>query len=352
VIVDIQETQDVEITMDWSYPRAWASMPDPGTYMQIEDGFPVGSPAFPADFNGYLEVRVLNDLVQPTSTATVPVNVYVSCDDLQLAFPKSNNMPAERGYTYTASKEVTRDTINRMEEDTDHIHEEHFGEKILSFRSLLKRYCTSTMRNHTSSTTGAVFWELEEYLYPRPSCQIASAATPDTTINQWSFWNYLRYAYLGMRGGMRHRVILNTDDTPASGYDYVRARLLPPNAITTNTPGLGELPSASLLVGNLTNNFRAMPEGTVNYHVLSNGGIEVEVPYYSNNLFQFASSYDEGYTAETDLDYGLSPFYAAFWNVNIGATSATGKIMYSMVDTAVAEDFQFLRYLGAPFYTI
>merc|ERR1712159_476978 len=119
VILDIQNGQTVTIKCDWAATRSWANMPPPSQDRLLYDGTlnqenpysnnqswnycgQASDNVFVPDYqgssdnNGVLEVRVLNELVQPTPDATVTINVYAWSDDMEYARPSAEGMDFQR----------------------------------------------------------------------------------------------------------------------------------------------------------------------------------------------------------------------------------------------------------------
>jgi hypothetical protein len=298
VILDLQESQEICLEFDWAHPRAWAETTFCNPQLPLASLLDsTDSEAFPDDFsqaslNGYLEVRPLNELVQPTDLSSIMVNVYVSCPDLQVAFPNTTAIPDSRLFVFTESKEVSSETINPTGSSNDKIYLEHFGEKVLSFRSLLKRYTTAAYyESNVAEAADSGFYTLVQPIYPG----LASPITSDDEIldheslGERTIYQYLRQAYLGVRGGMRFRVIPTKKGAKPSTSDYVRVSLLPPDI--PQTIGFVDYVTGlvrSVVKGLPTYNLTANLEGTVNHHLLSNGGVEFETPFYSNNIFAFS----------------------------------------------------------------
>jgi hypothetical protein len=254
------------------------------------------------------------------------------------------------------------------------------GEKIVSFRNLLKRYQTTSnpgIAFTTSAGDVAVFGDLDGSCIPQTTSGYyqntdtggvePSLASEEINANLFSF---LRYAFMGMRGSMKHRLKLVGDFT-SNPTDYI--------TVTLRDSKLGFVPGVAsnrrlspiyrqetvditaLTLGSslgLSRSFKSGIEGTINYHLLSNGGVEFVTPYYSSNLWQpaFNSGTNNPESEQRDqtinsqmLSGNVSRFTYCFTgelaNRPTGEDTAVG-VMYH--DTAIGEDFQFLRFQGAP----
>jgi len=143
-IVDIQETQTVDVCVGWAHPRAWATTTDAsGNCANYANTFDpsVGDEST----NGVLYIVPFTELTSPNN-GDVEVNVYARCDNLMLQQPDSAFLPLRRKFT-TESEALNGDvscvTLNKSTANTDNISLHHFGEQVLSFRTLLKRYVTT-----------------------------------------------------------------------------------------------------------------------------------------------------------------------------------------------------------------
>jgi len=491
VILDIQNGQTVTIKCDWAATRSWCNMPPPSQDLPLFDGILnqenpysnnqswfysgqssanlfVADNQGSSDNNGVLEVRVLNELVQPTPDATVTINVYAWSDDMEYARPSAEGidfgrvlLPAQfnqydlaetmlvfkqallagvavpvsgfddidineigisvqpsdiLGATFTAQgflyvveywqTPVAEDAIcganivppvavtpesavvvseepiviNPGNSSHKDIHVDHMGEKIVSFRNLLKRYQTTSNPGIAfSSSAGdvAVFGTLDGSCIPQTTSGYyqntdTGGVEPTLANNEINanLFSYLRYAFMGMRGSMKHRLKLIGDFT-STPTDYITVTLrdsqlgfTPGTAIQRRlsplyrqeTVDITDLTLGSSL--GLTREFKSGIEGTINYHLLSNGGVEFVTPYYSSNLWQpaFNSGTNNPESEQRDqtinsqmLSGNISRFTYCFTgelaNRPTGEDTAVGVLYH---DTAIGEDFQFLRFQGAP----
>lgn len=342
IILDIQEAQDITIEVDWAMRNSWGEAPiehkpseppsDIGSLPAVFDGFRSNLQA-----NGNLQVRVLNELVQPTPTSGVSVNVYVSCPDLELNRMTSMELPTDRTI-YSESELVTiNDTGSQV---SPAMFLDHFGERLVSFRSLMKRYTTSAYAFKNISITGPAHLSVVGTLYPETALR-TNAPTP-SSVNATNLFQYLRAAYMGVRGGMRYRITQFTN-AQVTNSDYVRVSLgfhsepvdtaLSADADLVN--GIADLP----ILG-------ARLDGSVLSHLATNGGVEFEVPFYSHArfLYSFNSPWDP--VSATDPQ----PATSWAWEALFGATITSGDSAAFTVDSATAEDFTFLRFQGSPPY--
>jgi len=357
VILDIQDTQDITFEVDWAHVRNWAQVPQ----NFASDALPCNTENFSADYsvydanecNGFIEVRPLNELVQPTSTSTVAVNVFVSCDDLVVNRPSTALLPYKRAVNFTESSDITtEEVINHNDSKiNEKIFLDHYGERVFSFRSLLKRYTTSAGGHYTNGITGNGFIDVSAGLYPQDGLPVPFEASSD--CDPKTLFSYLRYAYMGVRGGMRYRVIVAQGDSSARN-NYTRVQLLSPRSFSDTAMGVTTkaLNNTAAIWGTGDYFYTNRLDGGVLYHMATNGGIEFEVPFYSRNLFLFACNNNFGLNVTDEPGIGFDTIMGAWdWSCKTAANFANNSYVSVTVDSATAEDFTFLRYQGAPFYT-
>jgi len=203
----------------------------------------------------------------------------------------------------------------------------HFGEQPVSFRQYLKRYSS------TSVVNGSTFAETVVAL-PLFATPLAPVGTGSTTSTRMILFDYLRYAYLGMRGGVRKRIRIKgpTDSTSMRVQVSIAepSQTLTPSAMTS---AIGALAFASTM-------------GMGMFVPFTNAGIEVEVPFYNDNLFIPSGLTAAEMAALTFAEWRLFNFNMYNITFDMLNTPANATLVE---DTAISEDFNFLRFQGAPF---
>lgn len=360
IILDLQQSQELTFHIGWAQCRSWASVPS--NLLQGIDNTPADLPDqnkiativgfLNNELNGYVEVRPINELIQPTPTSKVLVNVYVSSDDMEFMVPTDRALPVSREVIYTESKSVNDvGFLNPKDGHTDKIHLDHFGEKVVSFRALMKRYTTMEAVNGDVAAQGPGVWTIYSRLYPKPAAPIGRPPAGDGDPEMLrTLFDYLRFSYLGMRGGMRKRVVIAYCRDEISQSDFCRTRLLPPTDQHVHNTAMFRTTMNS--VTNIKAEQYSSLNGAVQHHINTNGGIEIEVPYYHSDLFQMAFSNTEGWASSPDEDLGINPIYSCAWATSISTIAPTGdnSLMGVTIEGASAEDFTFLRFQGAAFY--
>jgi hypothetical protein len=209
--------------------------------------------------------------------------------------------------------------------------EHYFGEQPLSFRAAMKRYWW----NGTTAVTSGVVGKSVTYTGLRDT--VAAPWYDESTVTNPNVMGFLMLAYLGMRGGVRKRIRFGFSAEVTLGeFPYVIAT----NGDPFVAPTLGISFVATPAVPN--------QRGSVMYVPHTNAGIEFEIPYYSNNLFQFSCA--EDYIGPNGDDDMVEDWIRNF-TCSCDAAIAVGTVVTVVECMAAAEDFTFFRFLGAPYYT-
>lgn len=332
VVFDISETDTVEFCLpfvsDSYYKRCYVT-----SQMRtlLETCFQNGS--FDYQYHdpyaiGYIAVYPFTKLQSPDSTKPIEVNVYV----------KSKNMRyngyvdrVERPLIVTESNDVSLESntcfeLSQYNTDSNVRNKYHFGEQPISFRQYLKRYWTSA-----TVPAGAV--GLYRFIIP-----IVPDVGPDSLASElvpFSLFDYLRFAFLGMRGGFRKRIRMIGHNFDAT--DRVSVELLPPS----DTYPIPDVSSS---------NEYSSAIGTAMFVPRTNAGVEIELPFYDNNLFIPSG------LSHAEINEGMSyPFTDnGFHGYHVKVDSLTDTIndVYFVEDSSIAEDFTFLRFYGVPYWMV
>jgi hypothetical protein len=226
--------------------------------------------------------------------------------------------------------DVTCFELNDSSADSSHIALDHFGERPVSFRSLLKRYTTVNKVTFAADATLRKVFNTTQPIVPLPSPAYGALSNAFPTL-----LGYLRYAYVGLRGSVRYRVT----GFGASGQD-----LLKTFRVVLDVPGTSTSTSSSISASST----RTTVTGGITMTPHSNPGLEIELPYYSPNLFQWSFSDDPvGDCVSGDME----PTWTRRFNTSISASLATDTFEM-MFEIATGEDFNLFRFQGAPYYSI
>jgi hypothetical protein len=342
-VIDIQQTQVFEVCVSWQSYMDWLLINPSNDVALYSSTSNTRSPGY---VNGFIAVVPFTRLQSPDNSS-VYVNVYVYSKNIQYNRYSSTNMPTARvaiptesgiisqsGHVLETTQEITCLELNDSSASMDHISELHFGEAPYSLRSLLKRY--TTVRHTTvasNATVGGKRMVMVINIFPP-----IVPAIGDTTVLYPSLLGYLRYAYVGIRGSIRYRLhpaIPLTTNVLAQ----IKIGLEPDGTSVTESAGYD------------TACVSATHGGTATFVQGTNGGIEVEIPFYTNNLFGFSfhSNMFPGSTGSFINDVALRQFnyqHEAF--ADTGGSTLAFRLVY---DIASGEDFCLIKFNGAPFYT-
>jgi hypothetical protein len=329
-VVDIQETQDFSIRVKWNFHRAWAEVEREPGYSSYGDTISAEIIKF---CNGFISVTPLTRLQSPDDS-DIQINVFVRCHDLKLNQLLGEDLPlistlvyTESGELHTTTNDVEVYDINKSNATTDMLGRQFFGENFITYRAALKRF--REVARSSANHVGRVGLLTKGRLYPK------YIPVQNVVEDESNIYSYLRKAFVGMKGGMRFRIRYSGDMIQQTG-DHSSTTITSPNA--TSYPGYVTTASTDTGPG------QARDRGSVMHMTDSNAGIEFEVPFYSNNLFVLAFSQ----TSEDDEDM-FEHVYSKGWD-NLITAKANGDV-FTCIDVAVGEDFTFMRFNGAPYYS-
>jgi hypothetical protein len=337
VILDLATSQSLEVEVDWANPIPWGKCVDAASIDNMY-GVDFDPTAYTYQMpNGYLSVVPYTQLQSPDDSP-VEVNVFVSCPDLRVNFFNDQQLPTERflnesGYFEENKSDqyiTKRVIINPTSSSTKNLSTYYFGEEPHSFGEVIKRYITAYKTSLASGAPGDRCIQIRHGSLPVPNPTYTALATQPLTI-----LGYLAYAYLAKRGSMRYRAFIQSLGNATSGLSSrAVAFLSAPTAYSTPQ------------VNWTTSGPQAFGTGAVSFVVSTNGAIEFEVPFYSNNLFMFSCT-EDGTGIAVDGEMSLTWLQRFFLMVEADYSSA---LTYIDIDMAAGETFRYVGFLGAPHY--
>lgn len=379
-IIDISEDRDFEYEVKWADVKAWNVLraadvapfaPIFSTVAQVSAGN--------AGDNGCLSIYVVNELATPGNTnAAVKVQVWVSGgEDIAFAVPTVKhlkNLSYFQGQNNTvpfvAQSEVAPDMLatstdesnapgcsNEIETfgtNSDMIKEDnqylvYQGERIVSFRDLLRRYNyhSSYWPVDVGSGTRIVSINLTDFPYYRgwdpnagdAGVPIGGGTAPYSFCNT-TLLNYITPAFVMRRGALRHKVMLvdKYQGGPRGSLGVGRYGL----DGTSNSMISYPLDSANTADRrrNILKTLRGSLGGTAITPVFNNPCLEYETPFYTAGQ-RFVPARDLNYYAGIHMGHELTT-----------EVKATDDTINSRIDKYIstAEDFQLGLFIGAPVY--
>jgi hypothetical protein len=332
-VVDIEKTSEFSVCVEWNFPKQWAELPnEPYCNRSAGANFASASAVNMVNSsNGFIVVTPFTALVSPDSFALVSVNVFISSEDMRFNYLDVNRMPQLSGNTQSKNSGTEYDetcfTLNEPNMSNDNMATLHFGEQPMSFRSYFKRFYTTTAATATTTSSNLCFGATPQ-IFPdiSPYFNGPQDNTPDVV-------SYVRYGFVGYKGSVRKR--LRFSGARFDAQEHVKVTLL----TMTTSPSVGVFATGSTQpVSDMT--------GTVTFVPFTNGGVEVEIPFYSNNLYNpsgKATMASQVGLADTNFDnLEMWVYYIS------GQTTSQSTILNFSEETAYGDDFTLLHFLAAP----
>lgn len=165
-VIDIAETNNIEFRVPYQQALAFLELQSP-TYTVGDVPFTDATfnSAVGAYANGYITVRVLNELSAPVAVAPVDILVYVrGADNFEFANPRDNT--ANLSMYIAQSDEVTEDVLTDTTPHEDPQRSRvYMGERILSMRPLMRRYAYVGPFNMGVSASANTNWVTTSYVF-------------------------------------------------------------------------------------------------------------------------------------------------------------------------------------------
>lgn len=330
-VIDLQETQDITFEIDWAAPRPWLVTPTDAAGANMCGNLSGLAASISEYVNGFFSVFPLTKLQSPNGNPCY-INVWVAYPDLQVTYPSTYHIPTKR-YVYQSDEKAVCDTLHIVLNPTGasnrDICQNTFGEQVFSFRSLLHRFETTyySPQNADSNTLKTLTFEAP-IIPPLPGY---GSATTDVTL-----LTYLRYMFLAWHGGVRKRFRMAGLNPQAMENLIVKFSQVSQSSPTANVGFASGSPA--------TNTF----EGSLTFVPHTNGGIEFELPYYSNNKFGFTQGSDPYGPANAAATF-MQTYALRGYKVQMDYMAATPNWM-PVEQTAIGDDFSLLRLVApAPF---
>jgi len=375
-IVDISDKTDFTIEVGWGQPYTFKQHINFVT-SSINTVMSTGVLPYSNNVifgNGVLSVYVVNELTVPDTTINndIEINVFVSaCDDFEVAAPETTFMrrlrlqppPASPGFAIeeiepqseeVVAQEDSRPTnperlalMGKSISTFDATDKVHFGERILSFRQLAKRYDWFEMFRFASGTTNQV----AQFVLRRNSFPYfpgwyslpASSITVPVDGSNYSYANftwlhYISCAYAGWKGSTRYFVEANQLMNPITMAAYRTSSGAP--LIASQTYATGDVATMPATFATFQDNFVHVGQGGA---ITTNGSnLSYEVPYY--NIARFTPARNIQQYVEDD------PFLEKHNLVVQGGPFGNITIRPGISYVSGGEDFSTYFFIGAPIF--
>lgn len=363
-VIDISEERDVTIEIDWGQTQHFLNRASLAAGTAFFRGTTTTYGARDPQCNGVLAIYVLNDLATPNSSVNndISINVFASAVDFQVAVPNalstwtnSYSATVQAGDTDMVMMDgsepgcgpATSSYHMAPDSDTTEDMSVYFGERIVSFRQLLKRYnqYASFLIANTSATIPAIwaptFTDVPFYYGYNNRAYHSPTVAGNFSYVSNTLLHFLMPAFVSMRGSMRSKYVVNTSSLGAVGSMTVsRTALAVPSLPATVT---------ALAITSQSNYARlANPNrddcilGAVTTIASNQPNIEVEFPYYKPVRFDEARS-----VQQNTLQAGFtSPFYNTH-RVELLLSPGTTPVTLTRY-IGVGEDFSLMWFQGCP----
>ena len=370
-IIDISENRDFEYEVKWADIRAWArnmginGIPAATMYDDVNP-ITAGSPLD----NGSISVYVVNELATPSTTAAdVKIQVWVAAgDDFALSVPTTANLSqlsvfqeqseiapdalattVDKSNSPTCTEEVPSFAPGEsIKEDNQYLV--YQGERIVSFRELLRRY--QYFNSYWPAEVGSytvmrmVSFNLHDFPYYRgwepggeDSAVDSLGGTSDYNFCTMTLLNYLTPAFACRRGGLRHKYVLNQLGTSPRAISMGVSRH---NLIGSSNFSTSER-TDSTIVGDRRKKIQNTEKPSLGGSHVTTAQVqpvlEFETPYYT---------YGQRFEAARQVNR-----YAAFLphahDLHVDVPENIAKADYRIDRfVSIAEDFQLGMFVGAP----
>lgn len=359
-VVDISDDRDITVEVDWGQANHFLPT---STITAGPNQF--GATAFGsanANYNGVLGVYVFNDLATPNSTVNndIQVNVFVSFDDFQVASPvylQSTQLANRYSATVQAGEDLSDEsgnepgcgdsqaalTMGGAQDDANDMAV-YFGERVASFRQLLRRY--TLYQSFVSANTSAVYPGLLAitttdvpipYGYNNFSFETSTAGDKFNYVG-FHWLTYLAPAFACVRGSTRSKYITQSGTTTTVGSMSIQrnspaslglSAVIPLTSTTQSTYARACMSARSSLA--------AGGALTVSQH---QPVLEVEFPY------QKPVRFDEARALAAVPSLTTSPFESKH-RIELFLNPGTSSVFLDRY-VSVGEDFNFIWFQGCP----
>lgn len=369
-IVDISTTKDFTLCVGWGQAEAYRERLPLGLTTEYYNELELVA-EFPYATNGTMSVFVENELTTPNSTIDNDIDILVflsACDDFELQEPYSEDMQRQSVLgpepddveasidtsnieplalpDYSSSPILAPDQAPVMTTMGSSLPDSpnslvYFGEKIKSFRQLIRRYSYSQSLNPPSASPNNIVQWIHSYMPADPGYLrspiiwgVYDAGGKPGSVAQMTSLRFATLAFAAYKGGVRwfYDGAMAADSQAAQTLLFRRIN----NRISLQNPIAFTAPAATY-----TNQWRGrvipnMWDGAAMTATRTNPGITFEVPFYSP--YRFVPS---GFLTQDGTSHFL-PKVQGMYNARVGINA------YLDMYVCGAEDFTCHFFLGCP----
>jgi hypothetical protein len=350
-IIDLAETREFEIAVSWTNSDQLRLVNSPD-FTNTNNTFSTTAAFAPSSLydNGVLTLVILNQLTAPQDTINndIGINVYVRAgDDFELFEPTASGLTAvcmvpQSSYEDFETGDMSALSIGHPTDGSD-LAKVVIGERVVSFRALLKRYAhyisesTAVASGTSANIASATYrnYPLSRGSDPINGLHFSVGLAKRVNIVTNCLLAYLGTMYAAYRGSIRYKHV----------YEQVGATTVPLNSsivIRNTTPtatsllALATLDVTQIATTALTTSasFAGTAAGAAVAFSNLKPVIEIEAPYYNGS--RFATTRPLGLTNTTT---GESHRYS------VNVTRSTSAVVHSFI--GIGEDFTFGYFIGS-----
>lgn len=369
-VVDIAQTKDFTIPVAWSQDTGF-KLVDTALAQKYSTVASVASS--PNTYNGILNYFVANSLTSPNSTPNndVEVLVFVSAGtDFEVAAPISDTIDNLSVFTSQSGSGPMDPSVTAAPLDNEPIgqnqitpiggggaygslYDVYFGEKISSIRSCIKRYnsYTTIFPPNSARNTGSNYsWNIDQQAFPFARGYDPNGGYTTTgpklkkfhPVNQ-TMLSYFSLPFVARRGGVRYKISPSGNQSNLSNTIQCQrlSSILASNATVSQQANIISLTGSTESLSVWYNNrIGSSWEGAAVGTTLDGSGLEVEVPYYTNQRFDLCRRT----TATAGVQYSR---LITWLNYYYQSSAAFPSVTYYV---AAAEDMSFHFFLSVPVF--
>lgn len=377
-VVDISEEQDFTIEVGNGQERNFLDHALPGQD-GVTEVYSTSRYTSKGPGNGVLGVIVVNELTTPNSTINndIEINVFVSMgEDFEVASPddyfqhfvlkpQSGTIVPESQNTeeLDAPQQSSTTIIGLPPVENSELNKVFYGESVVSFRTLLKRYNLWNTIPKLLGVSSVCNGRYNAFPYLRGN--VAGAIDITSSFSSYNYVNtlllhWVRYAFSGHRGSIRYKLIPRQMASQGTRIEVQRSPWKPNlpkyRFDTTATPAYSTIGTARQDIMSAWNAGTAnsvpidnKPFTGVRGEALTtdnvNGTLEVEVPFYSP--YRFVPGKPQNMTGTTGFD-GAWDYRIYFPMDNTDYPTHSPNQATVDVYASAGEDFQVYFFTGLP----
>ncbi len=362
-IVDISEETDVEICVPYMQATPWLLTDNSSNFEFFGKSYV--TTRFPNSDNGTLCVRVFTEQSSPVASADIGVVVSVrGCENFEYAAPKE--LPSDMSFWDLQSSDIMsydggnlcNITQNSVGKKHSHRFLVNMGEKISSFRQLLRRSSLSRVLTSRGVGTGDDFAILKTLMSPYPlyngydpnGINDAKGTLVPGSLFPYNYshnipFNWIGNCFIGMRGSSTWHV--NCDSKNLAGT--LRWRRSNDSRSTASYYGINWLATSSsedVADHYFTVNTTPGSTGQSLTHQITQAGSSVTVPMYNHNRMISTDVVKRNLGNSIDGTDGESVEFSTLIRPN--SDTATGDLQTYSLYHNIGTDFNFYFFLNCP----